>query len=259
MSVERGYDPRQMTLVAFGGAGPLHALDVARTLEIPRVVVPPCAGVWSAYGILGVDIQYATQRTWLRLLTPDLAPALHEVLETMAAELSERAMADGFSRAALMRRCRIDLRVKGQSHSLTVRLDRASPDGIVQAIADFHIEHRRRYSHAFPELPVEIVNIRLELSALRPAVRARPEDHTARAALPRAERRVWFGDDRNPRSCPIFERHSLSAGTVVVGPAIIEQYDTTIVLDPGDRLQIKQGSQSLSIDVAKAAGRAGSN
>ncbi|MDQ0392805.1 hydantoinase/oxoprolinase family protein [Labrys monachus] len=251
MSVGRGYDPRTMTLLAFGGAGPLHALDVARALDIPRVIVPPGAGVWSAYGILSVDIQYATQRTWLRILEGGIADALHETVEAMAAELEERAVGDGLGRSTLARHCMLDLRVKGQSHHLAIPLLSAGPEGISAAVAGFHAEHRRRYGHAFPDLPLELVNIRLSVSSPRPGLEATIEG--SRTAIASHQRPVWFASSPEPLLCPVHMRESLPPGAVVAGPAVVELYDTTIVLDPGDRLETRAGSQALFIDVAGAA------
>ena len=254
MSVERGYDPRSMTLLAFGGAGPLHALDVARALQIPRVIIPPCAGVWSAYGILSVDIQYTTQRTWLRLFDAGTAGPLSATVAAMTDDLARRAADDGIDEGALVRQCTIELRVKGQSHSLAVPLHHSTAEGIAAATAEFHSEHARRYSHAFPDLAVEIVNVRVVLTAQRPFVEAGTEEGMRGEVVADGWRDVWFGQSAEPTRCPVYRREQLSAGVVVVGPAVVEQYDTTVILDPGDRLTVAPDAQSLFIDVASEPG-----
>lgn len=232
VSVERGYDPRDFTLLAFGGGGPLHACAVAREIGVRTIVIPPLPGVFSAYGLLAADVRIALTRsividaedaTW-----PEVERVLHELDVAADAALAEQEVesaARSFTRE-------LDLRYAGQSFELTVRGATTSAD----AIARFHAGHEARYGFSAPDDPVQIVTARvIALGATaKPPIAAAPAAPQATSPRPRAlreERAVWNGDTM--ASTPIYARDRLAAGDAFSGPAVIEQYDATTYVAPG--------------------------
>lgn len=259
ISVERGHDPRQLTLVAFGGAGPLHALDVARSLEIPRVLIPRWPGVWSAYGILSSDIRYSAYRTWFRNLS-DIAPSeLEHVLERLEAGLVERVTADDLDAATLRTERSVDLRYRGQSHTLTIPVRELNGHGSRTLAAAFHTEHERRYGHSAPEDILEIVNLRV--TAIYPHAPSRESGVSPRQTAPANpvdNRSVWLSGSA-PVRCPIYYRDDLPSGQMLEGPAVIEQYDSTVVLSPTDKMEVMGRGLDLLVHVGHFQSRAGTN
>ena len=245
MSVERGHDPRRMTLIAFGGAGPLHAVDVARALEIPRVLVPYYSGVFSAHGILSVDIAYDAQRTWLRRLADIDEAALASLTGEMADALLARAAADGFTPDELITAWSADLRYQGQSHALTVELSEATPQGLAVSRTAFLAEHHRRYGHASETLPVELLNLRLKISRPRPNAGEVGQVESAPVA-PVGNRHIWLTPEASV-DCPVYQRAGLPEGWSAAGPLVIEQFDTLTLVGAGDQVEVLPGSRALSI------------
>ena len=255
ISVERGYDPRGLTLIAFGGAGPLHALDVARSLEIPRVLVPRYPGVWSACGILAADIRYSAYRTWFRALDEVDAAEVHSALEALAAPLVERVAADGLDPSRLHVQTAMDLRYRGQSHTLTIRVGDLVARGIGDVTDRFHLEHERRFGHSAPADVVEVVNLRVTVVYPRTTSPQPPsvERRTA-PAEPVQHRPVWHKGGE-PIDCPVYQRELLCPNQAIRGPAVIEQYDSTIVLAPGDRMEVMEDGIDALVDVQPSRAR----
>ena len=235
ISVERGYDPRDFSLLAFGGAGPLHAVSIARRLSIPRVIVPAAAGVLSAMGLLTCDIGRDYGRSILRSMA-DLRP---EELVTQLRELEHsgltQLLAEGIDEQDLRREVSADLRYYGQSHELNVRL--RSAEGLDLSAADldtwvesFHSEHEARFGHASRDEGVELVALRLRLSA--PPAYAQPRVQLSGSLLDSCERAVWF-DATGSVSTQVIDRRGLSNGAHIVGPAILWGADATLVVPPG--------------------------
>ena len=242
-SVRRGYDPREFTLVAAGGAGPLFACDIAFELEIPRVLVPPHPGITSATGLLATDLQHefvATERHALESLDRErLAARFDELCEQAA----ERLDADRVPEDRRLVRRLADCRYAGQGYE--VRFD-VPPGAIDDAwIADlaeaFHRAHEREYGHRF-DAEIEIVNIRAvgigRIEELRWS-EAPDGDEDATGAVT-VERDVVFdvGGRAERRMTPFYDRALLLAGNRIDGPAVIEQYDSTTVVPPGVTAEI---------------------
>jgi N-methylhydantoinase A len=248
MSVERGHDPRRMALIAFGGAGPLHAIEVARILEIPKVYVPAYPGVWSAFGILATDIQYSTQRTWFRALDQIKEVELESIDAEIAKSLMQRVRADGFLEGEAQVERAVDLRFKGQSHSLPTHLPEATRAGLAVAERCFRLEHELRYGHAPSSETIELVNLRLIVRIPRPrtAVQRLIEHSEPR---PKGIRSLWI-DDAAADEAQVHWRDDLATGSAVTGPAIVEQYDSTIVLGRGDRLEVLDDAGTALVYVA---------
>jgi N-methylhydantoinase A len=232
VSIERGHDARGFSLVAFGGAGPVHAAALAEELQIPEVIVPPVPGAFSALGLIASDLK----RDYVRTLYADLGtvdPA--RVAETLGLmEASGRTMLDTAcvpaERRALLRQA--DLRYRRQAYELTVPLadgavSRASLDA---AMAAFHAKHEQTYGHANPAEPVQLVNLRLTAVGRLPNLTlAQPGD--PRTSRTRA-RHVWFAATGFTPT-QVYWRPGLEGGRIVPGPAIVEALDSTTVVPPG--------------------------
>ncbi len=241
ISVERGHDPRDFALLAFGGAGPLHACDLAEALRIPRVIVPPHPGVLSAFGMVVADVTRDYVAAVLRNVDgdPHLSGAVSARFDALAKTAYRELAAAGHDTAGAATERSLDMRYAGQSYEVEVPVEQ--PDPAAWAVR-FHAAHAARYGHGHPLRPVEIVNARLrvriagrQIATAEAASAPAPADET-RAAPPAAtEAEVWFG---RPCAVAILQRSSLTAGATVPGPAVIVQMDTTTVLNPGWRLCI---------------------
>jgi N-methylhydantoinase A len=235
VSVERGHDPRELALVPFGGAGPLHGGALAALLGMRAVVVPRNPGVLSTFGLLGAEVRNDYARTSLQKAErPDTA-AIATIYAELEAEARAWLAAEGVAEGDRRIHRLADVRYRHQGFELTVAWDERdlSVDGLVRR---FHARHRQLYTYALEDAPVEIVTLRVRAAgrvrrfALRRLPRARVRA-TARAV---ARRPVFFpgvGWIDSPR----IDREALPAGAVVRGPAVVEQLDATTVIAPGQR------------------------
>jgi len=233
ISVERGYDPRDFSLVCYGGAGGLHAADLARALGLPAVIVPQDPGAFSALGILLSDVVRDVARSVL-LPVPTGGKAeicaLHQQIDRRFRQLHRSTLSElrheGFDAKRAHASLRLDLRYQGQSYELTVPYTAGFRE-------DFHREHTRAYGYAYPERAIEVVNLRLRLLIPTPKSRWRAQKpgppHQAREALIKT-RPVWFGDTSHVTG--IYHRVRLASGAVVRGPAVIVEYSATTVVPP---------------------------
>jgi N-methylhydantoinase A len=230
VSSERGRDPREYALFAFGGNGPLFAAGMARALEMTRVVLPPAPGLFSAFGLLYSEVEHHYVRTWRRpargLDPAELAEAFGRLEDEARAQLA----AEGFTGAAVRLTRSADCRYQGQSFELTVPVTAGVPPEEA-----FGREHERTYGHrAGAEEPVEIVSLRVVGQGLsdRPRVPERVQISGGASATPGA-RRVYFGPRAGWLVTPILTRGDLV--TPREGPAVVEEYDATCVVPPGAR------------------------
>ena len=226
ISVERGHDPRRFTLVPFGGAGPLHACELAQNLQIPRVLIPPIPGVLSALGMLTAAPAKDYSRTVM------LPAAEADALLEQFAPLRERAQAEMAQEghAELTLYYHLDMRYRGQSHELTIAY--TPGDGVTAVTQTFHAAHQTRYGYQQPQEPVEIVTIRLTAVApvTPPVLPTQPFTQTNAQEAMIGEKEVWF--DQRPVITTLYERERLRPGHHFSGPALVFQYDTTIVIPP---------------------------
>jgi N-methylhydantoinase A len=232
VSIERGHDARAFSLIAFGGAGPVHAVALAEELQIPEVVVPPVPGAFSALGLVASDLK----RDYVRTLYADLGSVEPSRVAAVfaAMEASGTAMLDAAhvppERRAMPRQA--DLRYRRQAYELTVPIEdgpvtRASLEA---AMAAFHAKHELTYGHANRNEPVQLVNLRLTAIGRLPSMKlAQPGDAAAERTRTRD---VWFAG-RGFTPTPVHWRPGLAAGAVVRGPAIVEAVDSTTVVPPG--------------------------
>jgi N-methylhydantoinase A len=237
VSVQRGYDPRDFVLVAFGGAGPLHANALARELGIPTVLVPPSPGIASAVGMLATDIRHEFVAT-RRLRLDGLAPATLEALfADFVAEGEARLERDGVPLDDRRMLRSADLRYHGQSFELAVTVPPGSlSDADVQRLRDeFHAMHERAYGYAAPDDPVELVNVRLAAVGVTPKPRRAPLPEGGSSAAPavKGRREVWFAEAGGVRPTVVLDRGKLLRGNVIDGPAIIEEPDASTLVHPG--------------------------
>lgn len=230
ISVERGYDPRLFTLLPFGGAGPLHACDLAQNLQIPQVLIPPVPGVLSALGMLVAAPTKDFSQTAMLVIGEGewetvIAARLHSLQERAVVEMA----GEGFTATKLALHTSLDMRYLGQSHELTIP---AGADGLLLD-EKFHLAHERRYGYARRESLVEVVTVRVTAvaPAVPPVIPAQPLENADPMPAWLGEKPVWFG--QRPLPTKMFDRDKLRPGNRFTGPAVIFQYDTTNVIPPG--------------------------
>ena len=225
VSVQRGFDPREFTLVAFGGAGPLHACALAESVDVPRVLVPMAPGVIAALGAAGSDLTATFARSVLLPLDDASAPALRDALADAGREAAAR-----LDRPGAELRWALDLRYLGQSYELTVYLDGIeSAEAFARARAEFDALHEARFAHQDASAPVEVVNVRATARAATGATAPEPT-FGGEAAAP-TEVEAWFGG--RPLPARLVDRASLRPGDRLDGPALVAQLDSTTVIAPG--------------------------
>jgi N-methylhydantoinase A len=238
ISVERGHDPRDFTLVSFGGAGGLHACSLARGLYIPRVLVPRFPGALSAFGILLSDVVRDFSRT---VMLPSGSPALERhllELEQIGRREMRKEGLQPFSQRSL------DLRYHGQGYELNIPASR-------NYSARFHLTHRERYGYADEKRAVEVVNARIRLIARTnavPVLKKTLRKGTGRQAIV-SRRRLVFGDSRC--ETPVYDRALLRAGDTFSGAAIITEYSATTVIPQGCRVRV-DAWENIVVEVGRA-------
>jgi len=239
VSVERGHDPRGFTLLPFGGAGPLHATDVAKSLGIRRCLVPLAPGILCAQGLIVSDLRETFVRTAVTPLTDvRMGDVIARVVEL-------KAQADAWFDAETVGKSErkidvvLDARYVGQNFELAIALGDTSPLPAASDIRQrFFAEHERAYGFHNPADPVEIVNFRLiAVGGLRQPATRPAEPRTHGKAESAARRMVWFSADA-AEDTPIYDRAALAPGDAIQGPAVIEQLDSTTLLFPGDRAAV---------------------
>jgi N-methylhydantoinase A len=234
ISIERGYDPRDFTLVAFGGGGPVHACSLARALSVPRVLVPALPGALSAVGILLAD----TVREYSRTVMLRLGSPLEEhfaAMEAAGAEEFRREGLDGASHRSA------DLRYKGQGYEINVAF---SPE----MAREFHALHARRYGFASESRPIEVVNLRVRMIAPAPEfepMRAPLRPGDGRDALVGTRQVIFDGETLETR---VYDRERLAPGDELAGPAIVTEYSSATIVPCGDQLRVDE-LRNLIIEV----------
>jgi N-methylhydantoinase A len=247
VSVERGYDPREFTLVAFGGAGPLHACDLAAALGIPRVLVPAMPGALSAYGILASDLlkDYSRSVLW-QVSGGILAGGLRQALRREFRQFEQRARRefrdDGWAPPKIFVRT-ADCRYLGQGFELNVALDSAMSPSFLDR---FHREHLRRYGYANPNAEVEIVTLRLRaiLPTPRPRFGVRSRNSAAATPMRMVEKAAVIFAHRKVLSA-VISREALFPRRRYAGPAIVTEYSATTVVPPAAKFHVDEAGNLL--------------
>jgi len=231
ISIQRGHDPQEFTLVSFGGAGSLHAADLARALNIPRVLIPPGAATLSAFGMLAADVIKDYVQTVMR---PGDTP--FEELESLIAPLAAQGRADvtaeGVPESAIGLEQLLDMRYRGQSYELTLPL---APNFVDK----FHDAHARAYGHSEPDVPLEIVNLRLRAVGRLPQPPLPRQAATAKSGPDAFDHRsVVLAEGL--AEIPFYQGDRLRPGHQIGGPAVVTQPDTTVFIGPRDQLRVDE-------------------
>jgi N-methylhydantoinase A len=237
ITIERGLDPRQFVLFAFGGGGPLHASTLAKELNIPEVVIPPEPGIFSAIGMLLADARVDETRTFLRPLDGSVLPELEEAFAQMTAAITSGLTRELDGVRVTVQRA-LHLRFKGQRHFVRTNIPDAADIPSIRSI--FEKLYQQRYGFVEPNSPIEIVNITITaLAGLTspPLERLRPEV-TGAAVKPVPTRSVYFNEAGTRMETSIYKRSELPVGFTALGPAVIEEYGSTTVVAPRDRFSV---------------------
>jgi len=252
VSVEKGHDPRDFALVAFGGAGPLHGVELAQALNMKRVVVPLYPGIASAFGMLSADVRHDYVLTKIGIADQLNLKELGTQFREMESQAARQLALEGFQgpMAELLRR--VDMRYLGQSYELSI----PAPAGPITAeiistlINDFHRSHEQAYGYARQGEKVEVVNLRLvALGKLPRSETAGRWPSQGKPPQPVDHRAVLFGGQLH--RTPIYQRAHLLQGRPLEGPVIIEQLDSTTVVPPGCRATVAAGGNIL-IEIGEA-------
>jgi N-methylhydantoinase A len=241
VSVAKGYDPRDFALVASGGAGPPHALAIARDLHIPTVIVPVFPSHFSALGMLMADERHDLSRTYYA----ELGEADFAQLRIIATEMRDAAGQLIAGEREVTHQLLFDLRYVGQEFALSVLVMPAQLAAADRAAirTAFDALHEQRYAHHATDEPVEIINLRLIALGRRPKL-VLPPIPPAGAAQPRERRAVWL-EEGGPVECPVYRRDELAARTAIDGPALVSEYGSTTVIFPGDRLVVAETGELI--------------
>ncbi|RMF33557.1 MAG: hydantoinase/oxoprolinase family protein, partial [Alphaproteobacteria bacterium] len=253
ISVQRGHDPRGFALMAFGGAGPIHAARLARELECPRIIVPPHPGILCATGLLLTDLVTDYARTRLTLLADgtDAIAAEFAALERQAADWFE---AEGVAETARQLSRSIDMRYAGQNYELAVPVpEGVAGDALIAALkAGFEAEHARMYGYIAEEEPIQLVTFRLQATGVVPKseITRHPPADTDPEEARFGSRTVWLPERGGRTDVPLYQRAGLGPGHRIDGPAIVEQMDSTTLILPGQSAQV---DEYLNIVIEEAA------
>ena len=241
VTTERGLDAGDFALVAYGGAGPLHAVEVAREIGITTVIVPTAPGVFSAFGMLFSDLRYDFVRTWFTRLEDAHFDAIEGVYRDLEKEGRGAIAATSIKPRKITLKRAADMRYVGQEHAVTVDLPLAVFENEDRAAIKRHFDamHALRYGTSAPDEPAEIVSLRSTVTGI---MRKPPHEKIKRGkrapdkAAFTGRRPVYF--DGKYRPTPTYARAALTAGNRITGPALIEEHASTTVLLPGDRLEV---------------------
>ena len=248
VSTYRGRDPRDFSMLAFGGSGPIHAVAMARSLSVSTVIVPPASGVFSAVGLLQAQAENHFVLTFFGRLSQVDPATLDGAYGTMMSRAEASLTDEGYGAADLVWQRSADLRYVGQAYELTVQAPKGrlgAPEvGLLEE--KFHDEHERTYGHKAPDEAVEIVNLRLTARAA--SGQSEPITPVAGAdGHERTSRDVYFGPDHGSLETPIVSRSDLTSARVD-GPMVVEEYDVTTVVPPGSSARLDEWS-NIVIDV----------
>jgi len=249
ITIIKGLDPSEFVMLAYGGGGPLHAVELARELDIKHVVIPLHPGAFAAFGMLMADARIDDYISFFGELD---AATLERMREQFAD--TERRMTAALKAEIGTDECayqwRVDLKYKSQAHTLRVPIGR---DASAEAIAEtFHAAYRRRYGHASPEKPVVLTGLIVELTARMNQPKLVPLADTSRTMPVPARRSVYFKGVGRVDQTPIYHRDTLPQGAEIKGPAIIEEYGSTTVIGVDDRLLVGEFGE-LHVYVASSA------
>jgi len=237
VSIARGYDPREFALFCYGGGGPLHGIELARALKIPRVIVPPEPGNFSALGMLLADPRLDMARTFIVKLDDERLPKVEGVFKELEAE-GRSALKREFGEGPVTIEREAEMRYKGQQHSIKIKI--AEDDDVARVRARFDQEYLRRYGHANATAEVQIVvlhslaTLHMKQPEIARLARANGAGKTAELEV----RPVYFLDEDRFLPTRIYDRYALGSGFTGTGPALIVEYGSSTLIGPGDTFQV---------------------
>jgi N-methylhydantoinase A len=245
VSTERGLDAAAFALIAYGGAGPLHASAIAREIGMHRVIVPRAPGHFCAFGMLFADLRYDLVRTWFTRLADVSFDAIERVYAQLIDDGKKALAASGIEPGRVAVRRAADMRYVGQEHPVTVALPpevfrRKSRDALK---ARFDEEHLQRYGTCAPEEAAEIVSLRATVTGAMkkpPLERVARGGRTPAASARRGARRAYFAELGKTVATPEYSRDELKSGNRIEGPALVEEHASTTVVLPGDELRVDE-------------------
>ncbi len=236
VSVERGYDARDFALMAFGGAGPLHACEVAEELGIRKVLIPPNPGTLCSLGLLMADTRFDLSRSRIMLAQPENIPAINTVLQEMIEEGSDLLDREKIPAAQRSFSASVDARYERQNYEINIPLrEPAVTEEILgEAIRQFHAAHEKNFGYSNEAFHVQLVNFRLSAvgEVEKPALVCKPLEPDAALPAPQEIRQVLFVGEKDYISTPVYHRDGFVPGLQAEGPMIIEQMDCTTVIPP---------------------------
>jgi N-methylhydantoinase A len=240
ISTMRGHDLRDFMLLAFGGAGPLHAARMARDLGMAGVIVPLYPGVFSATGLLMSDVKHDYIRSRLTPIGELTAADVGAVFTQLEAQARDDLSRDGFAESDIRIERALDMRYAGQGYEITLPCTAEQTASLATLRKSFDVEHRSQFGHMAPDEPVEVVSYRVRGIGVVPPI-AMPKFAPQRRKLAdalRETRRVRF--DGATVDCPVYQREKLDVGLTLRGPAILDQFDCTTVLCAGQVARVDE-------------------
>ena len=239
VSVEKGYDPREFALVPFGGAGPVHGVEMAEELGMTEVIVPKNPGVTSAIGMLAADVRHDYVRTNVQDSAAMTARELGRLVENLETQARNDLAEEGFEKKDMELHRVLDMRYRGQAYEIPIDIPggEIAKDHITKAREDFHKLHEWSYGYKRPEQIVEIVNARLTALGKLPSVKfVESEADRKHVVAPIETRDVFLRDGFAP--CPVYRREDFVPGMTFQGPAVVEQLDATTVIFPEQKVRV---------------------
>ncbi len=244
VSVARGYDPRGFTLLAFGGAGPLHACEVAERLAIPRVHIPRYPGVLCAFGLLVADVALDYSRSVLGLYSDETPTKLNNFLTEMLVQAKTELAQEGIVESDMLFQPTVDMRYQGQAYELSVIWQSGDNDQTA-LVNSFHDLHEQTYGHALRGRAVEVVNLRLQAVGIVEKPQLSPEEVSNDLSLANAH--LGYKATLAGEQMALYERDSLPIGATFNGPALAFQFDSTIYIAGGWRAKV-DGYRNLILE-----------
>jgi N-methylhydantoinase A len=258
VSIERGFDPREFSLVAFGGAGPLHCLSIAKEMSIGEVIIPPMPGLTSALGLLYTDIKHDYTKTYNKAQDKMKPEEIESLFQEAEKALFQNLQKEGYTSDKIVTRRRLHMRYLGGFEPYSIQVELPDRDFTQQtfgrAIEQFNVLHEKEFKYSLKDHPVVVEMLGVEGMAITAKPPFRPETlgPTDASAAVRETRQVYF--EGGSLSSKVYERGRLHPGAEVAGPAIVEQMDSTTLIPPGLVARVDQ-FRNLRINVS--GGRAG--
>jgi N-methylhydantoinase A len=250
-TLQRGYDPRDLVMVAFGGAGPLHANRLCAEMQIPLLIVPMSPGTASAFGLLVTDLKHEFSQSRVMSEGHQDVEAINHMFSIMEKQGHDVLIREGMQHQDISCSRQIEMRYVGQSYELPIDCPsgRLTRELLTEMKQQFHFEHDRAYGHGYPNEPTELVNFRVTaMGAIKkPRFREIPSAGKTIDTARKGTRQVFFEDTADFLETPVYDRGLLGAGHRFEGPAIIEEMDSTTLIEPGFQVAVdKYGNLLVS-------------